>query len=368
MPDIEEVFEDMGDNAKRLFKNKKFWLVALGVAAVALFVGWRKGGTSEEEEEEYTGPYEAIGYAGYPTVSGGGGDSADYVYEAELDALYSNVNDLSDRLISTEETITEQNRKLQEQIDKSQMQANSELYNAITDRATKDALHALNLELAEKHGWEFDKETGNYFDDYGPVYTTTKQQVETLTGKTGSETTVKYVTNAQEQRNTVDSITSRLGIKAAESDDGRTILQIGTSGKNFISVPSDKANVYANMIATAQKQGKNISSSNFSGEAYGVTPTLDEYKQMGYTSADYATKIRGTSSSPSTTSSKSTQSSTSTTLPKPSPKYVTTSSNKNSDGSTTYTQKNTQTGDTRNVTVGGISSKGQSVLDKLKKK
>ena len=122
MAEMMDIFDDSpsGKNSsgvKKLFKNKKF-LVACGVVAVvALFVAWKRN-----QETSYFDGSQAIGYAGYPTTGGGGGDTGgasdtsyldDYnatieeiqkeynssldsvtqEYDSTLDSMYSNIND-----------------------------------------------------------------------------------------------------------------------------------------------------------------------------------------------------------------------------------------------------------------------------------
>lgn len=90
MAAVNEVFEDLGDNAKKLFKSKPFVILAIGVALIALFVNFNKKGRSSsseetEEEEAYTIP--VVGYTGYPGM-GSSGDAGQYdFYMQELQAM-----------------------------------------------------------------------------------------------------------------------------------------------------------------------------------------------------------------------------------------------------------------------------------------
>jgi len=54
-------------------------------------------------------------------------------------------------------------------------------------------------------------------------------------------------------------------------NEARVILQVGISGKSFISVPAEKEAVYRRMLDAARETGTNISAYNFKGEAYPVT-------------------------------------------------------------------------------------------------
>ena len=223
MAEIIEVLEDFGDNAKSLFKNKKFWLVAGGVGVVALVAGYLK---NKETGGEMI-PYEAVGYAGYPTVGGAsssGEVSSDVTYfeqllgeiqaehgssvsdlQAEFDAsvveMESNITTLTNRLVTAEETTKKQTFEMEKQNAISQMRANSELYNALStpaDASTREALHAENKAIAEKYGFTFDPNSGNWFDGNTVVYTTAHQQaaVARKSSSTSKTTAVNYVTNA----------------------------------------------------------------------------------------------------------------------------------------------------------------------------
>lgn len=217
MAEITEVFEDFGENAGKLFKNKKFWLLAGGVGIVALVAGYMK---NQQEAEAVMG-FEAVGYAGYPTV--GGSSSSESVYsesdenlayfeqllgetQTEYDSVITemedNITTLSNRLTTSEEENTAYLETIERQNAVSQMRANSELYNSLGEgnSDTKEALHAENLAIAEKYGFTFDSTSGNYYDGNGVVYTTAKQQAA-VTGKTSTNksksTTVNYTTNKE---------------------------------------------------------------------------------------------------------------------------------------------------------------------------
>lgn len=244
MAEIQEVFEDFAENTKKAVKSKPFMIAAVGVGLVALYVGWRRNRKSSDE----SGPYEAIGYAGYPTVGGSGGeyvdDSAYYEsllteyqtsisdmqtehnsaiadltqqYDTSLDELQSNILDLSEKQKSTEEALSEQKYQLERERALSQMKANSELYNALSkpeNAADREALHAENLAIAEKYGWKYDPKTGNYFDGSSVVYTTSAQQAaragsgSVSTAKKASSGTVSYENNASYAKRVAKTVTA----------------------------------------------------------------------------------------------------------------------------------------------------------------
>ena len=244
MAEIEQVFEDFAENTKKAIKSKPFLFAAVGVGVVALYVGWKRNRASADD----SGPYEAIGYAGYPTVGGGGGeyvdDSAYYEnliteyqtsisdmqtehksviadltqqYDTSLDELQSNILDLSDKQKSTEEALSEQKYQLERERALSQMKANSELYNALSkpeNAEEREALHAENLAIAEKYGWKYDPRSGNYFDGSSVVYTTSAQQSaragsgSVSTAKKASSGTVSYENNASYAKRVAKTVTA----------------------------------------------------------------------------------------------------------------------------------------------------------------
>ena len=241
MADIMEFVEDIGDGAKKVFKNKKFWLAAAVVGGVALAMGYLKyrdqdnGSTAEDITA-----YEAIGYAGYPVVGGGGGSEGDSsyseyyetisdfsseydkallemqeVYEKDFDALQTNIDDLSEKLISSQELMEQQQMNYQKQADISQMKANSELYGKVS-AAQGEALHEENKEIAKKYGWTFNSETGNWYEGKTPVYLAawqvaqameSGQKITTVEKKTkAAAATTTFETNAEYQKKVADAI------------------------------------------------------------------------------------------------------------------------------------------------------------------
>lgn len=223
MAEITEVFEDFTENTKKLVKSKPFLIALAVVIVLALFAAVRK---NKAEDTSEAGPYEAIGYAGYPTVGGGGGEYsqgedtssyyesiiADYErtiqnmksdyeqtildmqtnadqnvsdlkshYDSSMDELYSNINDLSNAQKDQADALAETNYQLQRERAISQMKANSELYNVLSkpeDASRREALHAENMRIAEEMGWEFDSHTGNYFEGDSILYTVSWQDAK----------------------------------------------------------------------------------------------------------------------------------------------------------------------------------------------
>lgn len=236
MAEIIEVLEDGLDNVKDTAKKKPFLFAAVGVSAVALFVWWQKQNNSPDGSNYYEGS-QAIGYAGYPEISSGGSSSTseyDYyaseveriqdeylsevdrmaseydtsiadleaqynstltdmekTYASSMEGMYSDVERLTSEVESIKATSEAQTLALTRSNDLAQMKANSELANALTGaehKATRDALHAENLAIAEKYGWDFDERTGNYFNNGTVLYTTAKQNAQVITGKSNTPT------------------------------------------------------------------------------------------------------------------------------------------------------------------------------------
>ena len=164
MAEIVEVFEDFGNNTKKLFKDKRFLLLAGGVGVAALVAGYLKNKDAESEEAT---AYEAIGYAGYPTVGGASsaGDAVSSYYEED------------GGLWEMSETVLNMNEIMEKQQDISQMKANSELYAILStpeDAATRTALHEENKLIAEKWGFTFDE--GYWYEGNSVVYVPNSSQ------------------------------------------------------------------------------------------------------------------------------------------------------------------------------------------------
>lgn len=233
MPEFELLGEapKSGGTSKKLFKNKKFLLAAGAVGVVALIVGYKKNQNQPADD----GGLSAVGYAGYPTTTGGGSDSdmgnyySDYYqsvidennayydsyisdmeqsHALDMDELNSNITSLSDRLTSAESLAADQNEAIKRQNVISQMRANSELYNTITDDLTKQALHTENMALADSMGWKYDSTSGNYLEGNSVVYTTARQQAQALGAKASSSGSASFDSNVDYQAKINEAILS----------------------------------------------------------------------------------------------------------------------------------------------------------------
>lgn len=319
MAEISEVFDNVADNTKKLFKNKAFVIALVGVAGVALYVALTK---SKSEEAEEATAYGAVGYAGYPVTGGGGGSEyvgsvdADYLaaveevvnsntayYESVLNATTAEQNEqiatLSNRLITSEETIAKQQADIQRQNDIAQMKANSELHGQITDRATKDALHAENLAIAERNGWTFDTTTYNYFDSNGNVvYLTSKQEAAALgttkttttTTKTAAPATSTYTNNATytaAKQNAATSGTTATTPKTTTTSS--TAKQTTSVNAGLSGGQTGSGNYGGTVVATTASGLKIYSSSGSSSSAV----TANTTKNISSTSSKSGTATAG---------------------------------------------------------------------------
>ena len=235
MAEIQEVFEDFSEGVKKTVKKKPFLIAAAGVGAVGLFVAWKKSRANVD-----TTAYEAVGYGGYPQVSGEGGgygagsDESDtalfeqilaendsyyqgllgdmeMTYQKDIAGLTDSITALTNRADNAEEQVSTYQTQLERATVISQMRANSELYNVISDTNQKEALHAENMALAEKMGWEFNPETGNYYEGNSIVYVTAKQQAGYVNPSTvnrlgAGQATNKYTNNAEYNKQVTDSV------------------------------------------------------------------------------------------------------------------------------------------------------------------
>jgi len=331
MAEITEVFDDLGQNVKKLGKNKKFLIAAGAVGAVALIAGIIRNRNADS-----SGPYEAVGYGGYPTVGGGGGEMTgstgdDYGYleglisdtsasdtayfeelyrdqESRYDEMRSNVSALSERLVTTEETITAQQKALQMQNDLAQMRANSELYNNIGDKATRDALHAENLSIAQKYGWVYDDYTGTYSDENGTLYTSAQMQAKMLAGadllggKTAPDYTTGFDANKDYQKEINQAILSGASATVINKLNQQRNAKIGATGSSVTQANSgyDKNLDYTALINNAKRAGASAS----------VIANLQQQREAkikGENLNQDGTKKTGASSGSSSSSSKQRQ-------------------------------------------------------------
>ena len=286
-----EILEDFADNTKSLFKNKKF-LVAAGVVAVAaLFVGYRRNKAAQAAQEQASqAGSPAVAYAGYPSAETDNSQSTLGYYEALLSEMQSDYDsklsdmqgeysaniadltskhdadiadltskhdaDVADLMEQLDEMANKdvddvpshsrrrKNDSYQEELEKmqdlAQMKANSELYNALTspeNEAERKSLHAINLAIAEKYGWKYNGNTGNYYDSSGNVlYTTADQQarmVNVVSGKTSTSSGETFVNNKQYQASYAQSVQNGGGktVQVAKGGNAPEGTQIGDTVK-----------------------------------------------------------------------------------------------------------------------------------------
>lgn len=279
-------FEEISENVSGLFKNKWFVIAAVGVGLVALVV-WNnnKNRQSEESSEENMA---VLGYTGF----GSGMSDADYYsdmlaqaqdeYNESVDQLTSDFNNaLADQqnkfdsdlanaqaeynkaLEDAEASFNSELEKLMDQIedmmgasssgssgskgsstslndqylleaqmqaDLAQMKANSELWWNVDSQAVKDSLHQENLAIADKYGWTYDKDSGNYLSGGQVVYYTSKQigsMINSATQPTTTTTTKTVDTGSLTKTNTKTTSTVSYD---ANTDYAALIQQAKASG------------------------------------------------------------------------------------------------------------------------------------------
>lgn len=266
MAELEQVFEDTGEAAKKLFKNKWFLIAAVGVGVVAIYAAWRKNQTVDDTA------YEAVGYAGYPTVSGGADSSVmdysamDYSY---LESLMEEINagnsvnvgeyeSAIDDLTEELHVVREESKTALSALERSQaitqMRANSELYNNISDPDIQKALHEENLAIAEKFGWVFG-EGGNYYEGNSVVYTTTRQTVEAMNQKTATPAAVTFENNVDYQQKINEAILSGASAETINQLNAQRNAKIAATGVTNPNQSYDANFDYAAAVAKAREIG-----------------------------------------------------------------------------------------------------------------
>ena len=288
MAEMMDIFDDgpsgksSSSGVKKLFKNKKFLAACGVVAGVALFVAWKRN-----QETSYFDGSQAIGYAGYPTTGGGGGDTGgtsdtsyldDYnatieeiqkeynssldsvtkEYDSTLDSMYSNINDLSDQIYTLQEAKEAQALKAQRDLDLGQMKANSTLYHYTNDKATQEALHKQNAAIAAKYGWDYDEVSGQYFENGVPVYGRTDlgplPTAQTVSPKVPTSSTT-WEKNVDYQKKINDAILSGASGSQIDAINAQRDAKIRATGAKDVNSQFDKDTDYKALINKAKASG-----------------------------------------------------------------------------------------------------------------
>ena len=299
MADITEVFDDVSENIGKSFKNvsknKAFWWIAGGVAVIALgayFLSNRSSGT------EYA---IGTGYAGYPVTVGSSEDMtglngftdsevnallneiagsyestiADMEesykrslnrivndYDVYIDGLTETVNSLSDQLVTTQKMAETNAQVLERQNILTQMQSNSNLYNALaptSDKATLDALHEQNVLLGTSIGLTYNN--GVWYDEIGtpaymPEVTATTSAITTGKPSTGSGS-VYYDSNVDYSQKIINGILSGEDVNTINTYEVQRDAKIAGTGMSTAQANSGfDANIdYSYAIAQAKSMG-----------------------------------------------------------------------------------------------------------------
>lgn len=302
-----EAFDDIGKNTKKLFKNKGFLIACVAVGGIALFLGWRKNQSSTTNEAT---AYEAIGYAGYPTVGGaeGGDTSSFYDYADEIySILQEQLNDLG---IRHDEDVNDINTKhdadisdlqskhdedindLYNQIDEmgsnndyfgggsvssgtvsfmknaaaerqailDQMKANSDAWHILDgDKEMQAALVAENQKLGASIGLSFDSQSGTWWDGGSIAYITPTQLEAAQKQKTVGNPNYanEWVSNTDYQKRINDAIingSDATTINTLNTQRNAKIIDTGTNKAAANSYYDPNAD-YTTLIRKAKETG-----------------------------------------------------------------------------------------------------------------
>lgn len=241
-------FEEIGQNVSSLFKNKWFVVAAVGVGLLGLLTWNRNKNKQAEAEEEKTEDMAVLGYTGFGL---GGMSEEDYYaemleeaqeaydesveqltdefntaltdqqnkfdsdlanaqaeynkaledaeasFQSELDKLLAQIEDMANQPSSSGSSGSKGSSSKNEQYlleaelqaDLAQMKANSELWWNVDSQGVKDSLHAENMAIADKWGFDYDSASGNYLSDGQVVYYTSKQVGSMINAATQPKTT-----------------------------------------------------------------------------------------------------------------------------------------------------------------------------------
>lgn len=307
-------FEEIGRNAKDLFKNKKFVVLCVIVGMVALIL-WiirrNRVTTSTTETFDYYDGSQAIGYGGYGYPYAGSEEYSDYDWFYEkMDSLTSSTDEKWESILSAndekwENIIDQMNSKYDSMLDKydqvlekldnqdsdfedisgsyggyyggggdvsssideqaiiDQMFANSYMWWDETTQTGRDALHDENLYLGGIIGADYDSESGVWSKDGVPLYTINRGNPieEAVVATTGSRApssgAVDYTANVDYQAAINEGL--RTGASAAvinrlnEQRNAKIAAGIGeyaATNKNF-----DPNTDYQALINQAKKVG-----------------------------------------------------------------------------------------------------------------
>ena len=228
MAEFDQVFDDFGDtmsegveNVKDFVKEKPFVVAVVIVAAVALFVAWKRSRETVETTNETATFYT------YPTTGGGvasfqGESTSDSMYYDLLEEINRQDKDYQDALTEIEKSYSDslneldkqygsqfselesnlsklqnQNTSLSDQINKNQaalnkssvmnqMEANSDLWHLTSDPEERKRLEAENQALGASIGLTYNAGEGSWYEANGTrAYETALQSVQ---GRTSSNT------------------------------------------------------------------------------------------------------------------------------------------------------------------------------------
>lgn len=278
MAEVSEVFSDLKTSGKKLFKDKGFVLLCVGVGLVALIL-WaikqNRGTTTEETSEE-------VGYYtyGYPYGANDGYSDYDWFYDKldalqeqydmglekqdeKYDLLIDQMNTKYDQMLDKYDQMMEKldskddsfdfvsggpgyvstGPSIDEQAIVDAMFQNSSMWWDTTTQAGRDALHDANLYMGGMIGATYDEDTGIWSKDGKPLYTVDKGDATAYVTEMGKKnipaSQMTYVSNVDYQsaindaiRNGADaSVINDLNILRDQkiADSGKTTEQANTN-------------------------------------------------------------------------------------------------------------------------------------------
>lgn len=273
-----EPLDELTQNVKKMTKNKPFLFACIGVGVFALYMGMKK-------KKDDTGPYEAIGYAGYPST----GDSTTF---SEMDYIDQSLLSMYEQMERDKQDTDRQLADLLDAIDKGknsgnnygysapvasstvqyekqaksdydrvmeQMKANSDAWHIVTDQATKDKLHAENERLGASIGLTYD-DGGTWWNGDSIAYVTPLQQAVNLLEKQTAAThssSVSFEPNVDYQARINEAIINGADAAVINNLNAQRNAKITATGQKLSSVNQsyDKNTDYMALINQAKASG-----------------------------------------------------------------------------------------------------------------
>lgn len=217
MAEFDQVFDDFGDtvsegveSVKDFVKEKPFVVAVVIVAAVALFVAWKRSRETIETTNEtatfYTYPTTGGGVASFQSESTSDSmyydlleeinrqdrdyqeilNDLDKQYGSQFAELESNLSNLKNQNVTLSDQIQQNQTALNKSSIMNQMEANSDLWHLTSDPAERKRLEDENKALGESIGLTFNAGEGSWYESDGSrAYQT---PLQTAQGRTTTNT------------------------------------------------------------------------------------------------------------------------------------------------------------------------------------